>query len=132
MLDWTEAQDEVATSPLTLVEFRCMLARRRRARQIDPPLERVALAEFDRDVQSRAWRIQSVELFETRPVWDNPSQKMESPVAKATYVKTQNLWKTYWMRADLKCHSYPPAPEVNTLDAFLALVAEDKHACFFG
>ena len=31
VLDWTEAQDEVATSPLTLVEFRCMLARRRRA-----------------------------------------------------------------------------------------------------
>ncbi len=59
VLDWTEAQDEVATSPLTLVEFRCMLARRRRARQIDPPLERVALAEFDRDVQSRAWRIHS-------------------------------------------------------------------------
>lgn len=45
---------------------------------------------------------QSVELFEIRPVWDNPSQKMESPVAKATYVKTQNVWKVYWMRADLK------------------------------
>ena len=57
VLNWTEAQDEVATSPLTLVEFRCMLARRRRAGQIDAPLERVALAEFDRDVQSRAWRI---------------------------------------------------------------------------
>ena len=57
VLDWTETQDEVSTSPLTLVEFRCMLARRRRARQIDPPLERVALAELDRDVQLRAWRI---------------------------------------------------------------------------
>lgn len=75
---------------------------------------------------------QSVELFEIRPVWDNPSQKMESPVAKATYVKAQNIWKVYWMRADLKWHGYPPAPEVATLDAFLALVAEDKHACFFG
>lgn len=75
---------------------------------------------------------QSVELFEIRPAWDNPSQKMESPVAKATYVKTQDLWKIYWMRADLKWHSYPPAPEVDTLDVFLALVAEDKHACFFG
>ena len=114
------------------MEFRCVLARRRHARQIDPSPERVALAEFDRDVQSRAWRIKSVELFEVRPVWDNPSQKMESPVAKATYVKTQDLWRIYWMRADLKWHSYPPTPEVDTLDAFLTLVAEDKHACFFG
>ena len=57
VLDWTEAQDEVATSPLTLVEFRCMLARRRRAREIDAPLERLALAEFDRDVQTRSWFI---------------------------------------------------------------------------
>lgn len=75
---------------------------------------------------------QSVELFETRPVWDNPSKTMESPVAKATYVKTQDNWKVYWMRADLKWHGYAPAPEVGTIDAFLALVVEDKHACFFG
>lgn len=73
---------------------------------------------------------QNVELFEILPVWDNPSQKMESPVAKATYVKTQNLWKIYWMRADLKWHSHPPAPHVLNIDEFLALVAEDKHACF--
>lgn len=39
-------------------------SRRRRARQIDLPLERVALAKFDRDVQVR-WRIQqdAVSLF---------------------------------------------------------------------
>jgi len=58
VLDWADAQDEVVTSPLTLVEFRCVLARRRRAQQIDLPLERVALAEFDRDVQANSWRIQ--------------------------------------------------------------------------
>ncbi|MDP2024962.1 DUF3024 domain-containing protein [Sulfuriferula sp.] len=75
---------------------------------------------------------QSVELFEIRPVWDNPDQKQEFHFAKATYVKTQNIWKVYWMRADLKWHSYPATPTVKTLDAFLAVVAEDKHACFFG
>lgn len=64
VLDWADAQNDVATSPLTLVEFRCLLARRRRAGQIDSPLERLALAEFDRDVQAR-WRIQldAVSLF---------------------------------------------------------------------
>lgn len=57
VLDWADAQDDVSTSPLTLVEFRCLLARRRRAGQIDSPLERKVLAEFDRDVQAR-WNIQ--------------------------------------------------------------------------
>ena len=57
VLDWADAQEEVATSPLTLVEFRCLLARRRRAQQIDLPLERGVLAEFDRDVYARTWRV---------------------------------------------------------------------------
>jgi len=40
--------------------------------------------------------------------------------------------KIFWMRADLKWHSYPPAPNVGTVERFLSLVGEDKHACFFG
>lgn len=82
-----------------------------------------------------AFRIsgQSVEIFEIRPFWKGaPGEIMEQPVAKATYVKTQELWRIYWMRADLKWHSYPPAPQVGSIEKFLALLSEDKHACFFG
>ena len=75
---------------------------------------------------------QSVVIYEIRPDWNSPSQKMESPIAKATYAKNQNIWKIYWMRADLKWHSYPPAPRVKTIEEFLALVEKDEHACFFG
>lgn len=75
---------------------------------------------------------QSVEIFEVRPVWKEPSKKMEHAVAKATYVKSRGVWKVYWMRADLKWHSYPPAPTVGAVEKFLLLVGEDKHACFFG
>lgn len=57
VLAWAEAEGPVATCGLTLVEFRCLLARRRRAGQIDPPLERSALAEFDRDLRARNWLI---------------------------------------------------------------------------
>lgn len=39
---------------------------------------------------------QSVEIFEVRPQWDNPSIIREHPFAKATYVRTQNLWKVFW------------------------------------
>lgn len=75
---------------------------------------------------------QSVELFEIRPQWRDPSQKIETPVAKATFVKAQGCWKVFWQRADLKWHGYEPAPKVESLTEFLNIVAEDKHACFFG
>ncbi len=75
---------------------------------------------------------QSLELFEIRPQWDVPSEKIEGAIAKATYVKRTNTWKVYWQRADLKWHRYEPAPEVNSLEDFLDLVEEDEYACFFG
>mgnify|MGYP003655154572 CR=1 FL=1 len=53
-------------------------------------------------------------------------------VAKATYVKTQQVWKVYWQRADMKWHGYPPSPEVGSLEEFLTLVDKDEHYCFFG
>lgn len=75
---------------------------------------------------------QSVEIFELRPRWDDPEEKIEESVAKATYVKTQKVWKVYWQRADLKWHRYDPDPEVKTLAEFLRLVDDDEYACFFG
>lgn len=75
---------------------------------------------------------QSVELFEIRPQWDKPQLRHERPFAKAIYVRTQGLWKVYWMRADLKWHSYQPDAEVKGVEDFLAVVAKDEYACFFG
>ena len=45
---------------------------------------------------------QSVELLEIRPQWDDPAIIRRRPVAKATYVKVQDCWKIFWMRASLK------------------------------
>lgn len=79
-----------------------------------------------------AYRIsgQSVEIFEVRPGFRDPSKMTETSVAKATYVKSQKVWKVYWMRQDLKWHSYLPAPQVRHLEEFLKLVKEDANACF--
>ena len=74
----------------------------------------------------------SVELFEIRPKWDQPEVIHESPFAKATFVKTQDIWKVFWHRADMKWHRYDPTPEVKSLEEFLKVVGEDAHACFFG
>lgn len=81
-----------------------------------------------------AFRItgQSLEIYEIRPMWRSPGEKMELPAAKATYVKTQKVWKVYWQRRDLKWHVYPPQPKVASVEEFLKLVGKDESACFFG
>lgn len=75
---------------------------------------------------------QSLELFEIRPMWNNPDKKIEGAIAKATYVRTEKIWKIYWQRADLKWHVYTPKPEVETVEGFLEEVARDPHGCFLG
>ena len=75
---------------------------------------------------------QSLELFEIRPFWADPSRIMEAAVAKATYVKRSGRWKIYWQRADLKWHRYDPDPEVDSIEDVLAIVEADEYGCFFG
>ncbi|PWI32227.1 hypothetical protein DI392_16250 [Vibrio albus] len=75
---------------------------------------------------------QSVEIFEIRPDWKDPSIIHEHPIAKTTYVKTANNWKIYWMRADLKWHGYEPDQTVNTLEQFIKILDTDEFGCFWG
>jgi hypothetical protein len=75
---------------------------------------------------------QSVEIFETRPAWRRPGETIEHSVAKATFVRTQAVWKVFWQRADLKWHSYSPAATVGSVEKFLDLVEQDPYACFWG
>lgn len=75
---------------------------------------------------------QSLLLFEVRPHWKKPNEKIESPIAKATWVHTQRCWKIFWMRSDLKWHSYEPLAEVKTIEEFIHVVDTDTHGCFWG
>lgn len=75
---------------------------------------------------------QSFEIYEIRPQWDDPTKKIENPVAKATYVKSKKIWKLFWMRADLKWHSYQPHPVSKSLEEILKVIEQDSHACFWG
>lgn len=75
---------------------------------------------------------QVVELFEIRPHFMKPTQKVQTPIAKARYVKAQRDWKIYWMRGNGKWTSYAPCPSVRTFEEFLALIREDTHYCFLG
>lgn len=97
-------------------------------------LERSRLPAHLRDQVDISYKItgHSVEIYEVRSGWQDPTKKMETPVAKATFVRTQDHWKVYWMRRDLKWHGYEPAPEVRTIEAFLDAVDRDEFGCFFG
>lgn len=75
---------------------------------------------------------QSVLIFQVRSRWDNPKEFFESPVAKATWVRTKNHWKVFWHRADFKWHGYKQVPMVKTIYDFVELVDQDKFCCFWG
>ena len=47
-----QGEGKVATCGLTSVEMRCLLARRRRNREIDPSIEMRVLAAFEEDAQA--------------------------------------------------------------------------------
>jgi hypothetical protein len=74
----------------------------------------------------------SLEFFEIRPVWKDPTRYLECPMAKATFVKARKVWRVFWQRADLKWHGYPPCPEVRSVEEFLSVVDLDENHCFWG
>lgn len=81
-----------------------------------------------------AFRIdgQSIVIYEVRRHWKDASRRIESAIAKTTFVRTTWNWKVFWMRRDLKWHSYPVQPIAKSLTEFLDLVEEDVKGCFWG
>lgn len=75
---------------------------------------------------------QSVIVFEIRPGYQKEGEKMECNIAKATFVKSKNIWRIFWQRSDLKWHGYSPQLTVRTLKDFIKIIDEDKHHCFWG
>src|SRR5688500_17730641 len=84
-------------------------------------LERIRTEEHIRKQLDIGYIIdnQSVILAEIRPIITRPSEYAEYGFAKATYVKSVDVWKIYWMRANSKWTLYQPNPEVNKLEEFL-------------
>ncbi len=75
---------------------------------------------------------QSIIVFEIRPKWNDKTEKIEINIAKATFVKTDNIWKIFWFRSDEKWHNYKPNPTAKFLKEFVKVIEEDKHNCFWG
>ncbi|MCF8374333.1 MAG: DUF3024 domain-containing protein, partial [Bacteroidales bacterium] len=43
-----------------------------------------------------------------------------------------NAWKIFWLRSNLKWHSYKPNPVVQRFEEFLEEIASDPFHCFKG
>jgi len=72
---------------------------------------------------------QSVEIFEISP--DMNGRIMHNPIAKTTFIRTNNTWKIFWMRADLKWHGYK-TEYAKTINDFIEIVDKDENCCFWG
>ena len=75
---------------------------------------------------------QSIEFFFVRPVFSCPGRHVEEPIAKVQYVRTRQVWRLFWKRADNRWHGYEPRREVASLELALRTIHEDAYHCFFG
>ncbi len=75
---------------------------------------------------------QIIELFEIRPVWNNPKEIQHIPFARIRFYKSRKLWNLYWMRASGKWEAYEPLPSSTYLAKIIEIIEEDKHGCFYG
>jgi hypothetical protein len=92
-----------------------------------PPIEIRNQVDLDFKIEKY-----SVIIHEIRAIWNKPDEKVNVPIGKATYIKTNNTWKIFWQRADLKWHKYDPNSEVKTLAEFIEVVDKDEYGCFWG
>ena len=75
---------------------------------------------------------QDVILYEIRPRWNDPNEQTELPCAKLKFVRSQNVWKLFWQRANMKWHAYGPFKSSRDLAELIAEIDADPHGCFFG
>ncbi|MBN2871981.1 MAG: DUF3024 domain-containing protein [Halothiobacillaceae bacterium] len=108
------------------------LDRKRIEKQIDdfvearrPPAEMRAQIDIGYRLEDQA-----IELFESRR--SMRGYRVEEEFARLVHVKSRDVWKLYWKRADLKWHRYTPLPESSRLDVLLHEIDDDPNACFFG
>ncbi|WP_299063395.1 DUF3024 domain-containing protein [uncultured Polaribacter sp.] len=71
-------------------------------------------------------------LYEIRPDFMNPKEKIQLEFAKFRYYKSKKEWNLYWMKSDEKWQLYQPFPVSTHLGEIIEVIKKDKHGCFFG
>lgn len=71
-------------------------------------------------------------FFEIRPDWNDETKFHQYPFVKAKFVKSQKIWRIYWMRASGKWVLYEPKPVASDISSFIEIVEENENGCFRG
>ena len=79
-----------------------------------------------------SYKNNTLEIFEIRPRFDNKKIYHNISIAKAKFVKSQNCWKIYWMRASGKWVGYDPISNIFSISDVLKEIEDDRHGCFWG
>ena len=89
---------------------------------------------FPSDQLKICYRIddQDLYIYEVRPHWKNPEEKIETMTAKIKYIKSKGIWKLYWQRQNMKWHAYEPLELSKELKQLLDEVGKDPYGCFWG
>ena len=74
----------------------------------------------------------AIEFFMVRPAFNRPGQHVEEAIAKVQYVRSRQVWRLFWKRADGKWHGYQPCLGTQSLADALRVINEDAYQCFFG
>ena len=74
----------------------------------------------------------TVTIFEVRPRWKAPEEKTKLGVARFRYTRTQDQWRLYWMRSDMKWHAFEPTSPTARIEELVIAVDNDEYGCFFG
>ncbi len=72
----------------------------------------------------------TVEIYEIRPLWNDPTKIHNSSFAKIRFYKSTQLWKLYWMLSNGKWKVYKPFPESTNLDQIIEVIQKDENGCF--
>jgi len=73
-----------------------------------------------------------VVLAEKRPHWRDPSEWVETPVAKFKYAATQRMWQLFYQDRNLKWRQYEPRFEASNFEELLQEVDQDPNCIFWG
>ncbi len=71
-------------------------------------------------------------VYETRPMFRDPSRWGEHGIAKLRFVRSAGEWRLFWQRASLKWQSYEPLASSRDIKDLVSEIDHDPHACFFG
>ena len=75
---------------------------------------------------------QEVEIFESKPRFNKPSEWSKTPCAMLKHSRSSRKWKIYWMRPDGRWYPCEAETMSNDLDELVAEIDHDRNGTFFG